>query len=88
MGGGIVICAYQGARAYENARQHAKCITGTDAVPLDLSQLSEHMRELVYAELRTELPDDVRRDVEQAEWEELEDLTPEIAFDVDDIEDA
>jgi hypothetical protein len=84
MGGGIVVCAYHGPKMYINARRHARCVTGTDAIPLDLSQLSETMRTLVYAELRTELPDDIKRDLELAEWENDEDITPVEVVDFDD----
>lgn len=84
MGGGIVVCAYHGPKMYNNAKLHAQCIRGADAVPLDLSQLSETMRALVYAELRTELPDDIKRDLELAEWEEGEDVTPVEVEDFDD----
>ena len=83
MGGGIVICSYKGRRAYENARQHSRCVTGTDAVPLDLGELSEAMRALVYADLRDELPADIARDIETSEWEEVDEITPEITFDVE-----
>lgn len=81
MGGGIVVCSYHGPKMYENARRHARCITGADAVPLDLSQLSERMRELVYAELRTELPEDIKGDLE---WDNDEDVTPVEIIDLDD----
>jgi hypothetical protein len=89
MGGGIVIAAYRGPRAYEIARRHSRCITGTGVEPLDISQLPEAMRALVYAELRTELPEDVLRDIETSEWEETEEVTPiePIELEVDDLDD-
>lgn len=87
MGGGIVVAVYRGQRSYELARAHSRCVTGTDVVPIDVSTLPEAMRALVYAELRTELPDDVRRDIEASEWEETDELTPEIAVELDDFDD-
>lgn len=89
MGGGILIAAYRGESAYDHAQRHARCVTGTDAIPFDISQLPEVMRALVYAELRTELPEDVLRDIETSEWEETEDVTPveTMELDVGDLDD-
>ena len=87
MGGGIVVAVYKGPRSYDLARQHAQCVTGTDVVPLDIAELPEVMRALIYAELRTELPADVVRDLEAAEWGKPEDITPVmIDVDLDDFE--
>jgi hypothetical protein len=83
MGGGILVAGYRGPRSYDNARRHAQCVTGADVVPFDLATLPDVMRAIVEAELKSELPDDIVRDIELSEWEEDEDVTPVEAVDIE-----
>jgi hypothetical protein len=76
MGGGIVVASYKGPRSYDHAWSHSRCVTGTEVCPLDISTLPPVLRAIIYAELLTELPEDIKRDIEMSEWEYAEDVTP------------
>lgn len=84
MGGGIVFGAY---RRSDLAMRHARCITGTSAVPLDLNSISSELRDCI--EILTKLPPEIERDME-IEWESDDETPPiveeSIEFDVDDFE--
>lgn len=84
IGGGIVVCTYHGPKMYTNAKLHAKCIVSDSCERSRGTASAPVMRALVYAELRTELPPDIKRDLEISEWEDGEDITPVEIVDLDD----
>lgn len=83
MGGGIVVGAYWDPTL---AMRHARCVTGCDVTPLDMESIPAVLRALVEVEIRHELPPDIIRDLEVAEFDDSGD-TPEVV-DVDEIDDA
>ena len=84
MGGGIVVAGYWNPA---HAMTHARCLTGCTTSTIDIDQLRPELRALVENQILSELPEDIRKDIEIAEWEE-EDQTPEVQMTVDELDDA
>ena len=82
MGGGIVVAGYKRA---DYAMTHARCLTGCTVAAVDLDSLGIEERIKAEAHILDDLPDDIRLDLEIAEWDE--DQTPEVQVTIDEIDD-
>jgi hypothetical protein len=85
MGGGIVFATY---RRIDLAIAHARCLTGTDVVTVDLDTVAPEIRACI--EILDALPPEIREDM-QTDWEQDDDVTPPIETEptpllVDDID--
>ena len=69
-----------------HAMMHARCMTGCTVSTIDIEQLRPELRALVTSQILSDLPDDIRKDIEIAEWED-EDVTPEVRMTVEELDD-
>lgn len=83
MGGGIVVAVYWRS---DYAYMHARCVTGCDVEPIDMTLVAAPLRAIIMAEVRNDLPPEIREDM-LVDWERDSDVTPVIEergiFDVD-----